>query len=301
MRSKVALPYVLILHCLAASVPTAAEGTRAGEFLHYEDDLHGPYELKAPPHPQYETFTLPGHGLVDQLEVGLVLPDDFNSTKSHPVMLFFGGGPQQRFNWEDWCARFFDVSRALGFARDWVLIAPIAPQGMMFHTELAEEMPRLFDAVRKRYVVEGGRFHLVGQSNGGNSAFKIALRNPEEFVSLTVHTGMPSSLHPDVLSRLHPLHIFMYWGDMDCFGFNKGMKAAAQAIQASGQPPERFDFLEFPGVGHFGILDALTTQPRLNNFWRSLESLRSGSSAPSISLLPPPPQWQASGQTAQEL
>jgi len=173
---------------------------------------------------------------------------------------------------EDWCARFFEVSHAQGFARDWILIAPIAPPGIRFGR--GDEVPRLCEAVRARYQVEGERFHLAGQSNGGNSVFAIAISIPEQCTSLTVHTGVPPSNRPDRLKRLHDIPIFMYCGDRDCFGFDSGMEQTAKSLREAGHPAERLDFVNFPGIGHFGILDVLTEQPRLQHFWQRLEELR---------------------------
>merc|ERR1712070_575174 len=97
-------------------------------------------------------------------EVGVILPEAYSSEKAYPLMLCFGGGPQQRFNWEDWSARFFEVTRARGLARNWIFIAPIATEDSTFMDgdPLHVEIPRLCDALLKQYQVEGGKFHLAG-------------------------------------------------------------------------------------------------------------------------------------------
>ena len=58
---------------------------QAGDFLHYEDDLHGPYELKAPANPVYETLIFHGQPLLEKLELGVVLPRDYDKTKAYPT------------------------------------------------------------------------------------------------------------------------------------------------------------------------------------------------------------------------
>eukprot|EP00747_Dinoflagellata_sp_TGD_P193284 gnl/TRDRNA2_/TRDRNA2_59240_c0_seq1.p1 gnl/TRDRNA2_/TRDRNA2_59240_c0~~gnl/TRDRNA2_/TRDRNA2_59240_c0_seq1.p1 ORF type:complete len:253 (+),score=41.72 gnl/TRDRNA2_/TRDRNA2_59240_c0_seq1:67-825(+) len=248
--------------------------SKAGEFLHHEDHLNGPYELKAPANPQYENVELAGGRFTNALEIGILAPEGFDRMKPYPVMLCFGGGPGQRFNWEDWCARYFEVSRARGLARDWLLLAPIAPKGEMFMRDLAADVPRLCEALRARYNVEGGRFHIAGQSNGGNAAFTAAMRTPELFASLTVHTGVAKYRRPEDLKRLCNLPIFMYCGDQDCFGFNDGMEELSRALLDAGHPPEHLEFVNFSGIGHFGILDVLTSEPRLEEFWRRMDKIR---------------------------
>lgn len=273
------LSVALILHCLIGA-PTWVDGEplKVGRWL-------GSYELKAPLNQRYETFRLAGQGVVDKIQVGVVLPARFDRTKPHPVILFLGGHMQQHHNWEDWCARFFDVSRLQGFAQEWLVIAPIGPEGMN-SVVLLEEIPRLLDAVRARYVVEGGLFHLIGQSNGGALAFEIAIRDPDQFASLTAHTGAARTRQTELLTRLHPLHIFMYCGKLDG-GFMR-MKESAHALMASGH--RRLQFVTFPGTDHWGILEQVAVHKQLEDFWYSLELLRNNATVhEEILQLEPPP------------
>lgn len=166
---------------------------------------------------------------------------------------------------------------------------------------LSEDVPRLFDAVRARYIVEGGQFHLIGQSNGGGKAFRIAIQHPSEIVSLTVHTGAAWAHQTHHLARLHPLHVFMYCGDLDP-GFRQ-MNEAARALFAEGHPANKLEYVTFPNVGHYGILDSVTQQGQLEGFWGKLEELRSGVPESQQTLLLEPPQAHvsASGRAMREL
>jgi len=89
-----------------------------------------------------------------QVSCGVILPASYsesNDARVYPVILAFSGGPQQFFNWNDWAARYFEVSADAGFGDDWIVISPIAPSqsGITFFTDAgAALVPAIFKAVQ---------------------------------------------------------------------------------------------------------------------------------------------------------
>jgi pimeloyl-ACP methyl ester carboxylesterase len=119
----------------------------------------------------------------------VVVPDPFDATEPHPVLLALPPGGQDR--------AMVDLSLQLYFeseacARGWIVVAPAAPDGSSLHEGGAAWVVPLLDELARAFVVEG-RVHLAGVSNGGRSAFRVAAEHAGRFESLSVLPGMPDS------------------------------------------------------------------------------------------------------------
>jgi len=147
------------------------------------------------------------------LRYALVLPRHFDAYREYPVLLALPPGPQDRDMVETGLSRYWGRQAT---ARGWIVISPVAPGGRLFFKGSEEVIPQLLDALLEKYQVEGGKFHLAGVSNGGLSAFRIALNWPERFHSLTVLPGFPPSDRDfKRLDRLKGLPIHMFAGGQD--------------------------------------------------------------------------------------
>lgn len=160
----------------------------------------------------------------------------------------------QRLYWRDEAVR-------LG----WTVVFPIAPPGEKLHGSNLPRMVELLDQIEERFAVEGGRVHLAGVSNGGRTAFELALGNPGRFASLTLAPGMPQDLNLESLGALKDLPIAMYVGGEDR-DWREPMERIAAHLAELGAEPARFTVFE--GEGHTPA--SLTGQ----TIFHTLESFR---------------------------
>jgi pimeloyl-ACP methyl ester carboxylesterase len=90
-------------------------------------------------------------------------------------------------------------------------------------------------------------FHVAGVSNGGLSAFRVALAQPAEFQSLTVLPGFPpNQAGMDNLASLDGIAINMFVGARDA-NWRRSMAQTVAELERLGQTPH-FEIL--PGEGH---------------------------------------------------
>jgi hypothetical protein len=99
--------------------------------------------------------------------------------------------------------------------RNWIVVSPVAPDGMSFYGEGAVLIPDLFDWVEGQYEIEGGKFHIAGPSAGGMSAFRIAVDNPSRCHSMTAMPGYPLADAFAKLDLLRNVSIAMFVGSYD--------------------------------------------------------------------------------------
>lgn len=188
----------------------------------------------------FETLTLENQST---LSWTVRLPREFEASRAHPVLVALPPGDESR--------------QAVGFglrslwgaqatARGWIVVSPAAPAGGWFGEHGAEALDRLLSTLEERYDVEGGRFHLAGCSNGGASAFHLALTAPARFRSLTVVPGLPRGADAEQLSLLAGLRVAMFVGEKD-ETWKTGAETTATALENLGVD---VSLRVLPGEGH---------------------------------------------------
>lgn len=147
------------------------------------------------------------------LEFALVLPEVLEQDRIYPVLLALPPGEQGRDEVESALDRYW-IRQSI--QRNWIVISPIAPDGVRFFEGSETLIPDLLGWVEERYHVEGDKFHVAGLSAGGYSGFRIATIYPERFHSLTVLPGYPIT-EEDFrnLVRLKNMPIAMFVGLYD--------------------------------------------------------------------------------------
>ena len=185
------------------------------------------------------TASVPGTHRMDAVTVdgtvidfAVVEPDGFKAGDVRPVLLAMPPGGQDRQTTENvvdrrWAAE----ARRLG----WVVISPVAPaSGLYYEAASARLIPGLLDALAARYPAEGGKPHLAGISNGGLSAFRIALDHPDRFLSLSTLPGYPpepaDAAHLDVLKAMP---VALYVGGDDS-GWREESEKTSAALKGLG-------------------------------------------------------------------
>ena len=143
----------------------------------------------------------------------VLLPPNYDAAKSYPVVLVFTGGPQQLRGAEntvntDW--------RGEAEKRGYIVISPGTPDGSLFFENADRVFPEFLDAILRDYKVRGGKLHVAGHSNGGLSAFHVAAKYPQYFLTVTGYPGLlENQSDPARINVLKPMCLFMHVGDQD--------------------------------------------------------------------------------------
>lgn len=180
-----------------------------------------------------------------EIEYALVLPADFRNDRNYPALLAFPGGRQNLESVRGALARFWEREAA---KRGYIVFSPAAPTGKPFYESGADLIPEFLQQQLAAFRIEGEKFHVTGLSNGGVSAFVVAIRHPHLFHSLTALAGFPvEQLDLDRLHRLQNIKIAMFVGDGDQY-WKEGMEKTRDRLASLGKPVY---FEVIPRNGHF--------------------------------------------------
>ena len=109
----------------------------------------------------------------------------------------------------------------------------------------------------QQYHIEGGKFHVGGCSNGGRSAFRVALDYPERFHSVVTFPGYPPRESDfEDLGRLQGMHIHLFVGEQENRAWIDGAQRAHEMLDGLGISTH---LTVFPGEGH--IMESLKGDP----------------------------------------
>ena len=178
-----------------------------------------------------------------EIDFAVALPPDFDAEREWPTVLALPPGAQTTAMVE----AGLDLYWAAGPPRGWVVISPAAPGGQLFFEGSESLVGEFLDTVGRTYRPEGGTYHLVGVSNGGISAFRVATADSSRFRSLLVAPGFPLSYEDlDGLGRLVDLPVAMYVGERDS-GWVGPMQDAFATLSGFGA---QVTLEVVPGAGH---------------------------------------------------
>ena len=119
----------------------------------------------------------------------VVTPFPFVKTKAYPAIIAFPGGRQDSKAAK---AAITDFWGPEARKRGYFVFVPEAPKGYRFYQRGVFLAPELIEHFKKKFKIKGEKFHMAGNSNGGLSAFRIALKNRKRISSLTVFLGFPA-------------------------------------------------------------------------------------------------------------
>ncbi|MGE0593992.1 MAG: alpha/beta hydrolase-fold protein [Vicinamibacterales bacterium] len=160
----------------------------------------------------------------------VLLPDGYQPSRTYPAVLVFTGGPQTF----QMAGRTIDADwRAEAERRGYIVISPGTPDGSLFFQGADRIFPAFLDQILRDYKVQGGKLHVAGHSNGGLSAFHIAARHPQYFVSVTGYPGLLDGADMTRMAALQPFCIFMHVGDRDP-GWSGAMEREAEQMRQRG-------------------------------------------------------------------
>jgi len=190
------------------------------------------------------------------LRFALVRPEYYDENQSYPVLLALPPGEQSQSQVEFGLTQYWVKS---SIQKNWIVVSPIAPDGIRFYEGSEELIPDLLDWVKERYLVEGNRFHVAGLSAGGISAFRIAINTPNKFHSLVVLPGYPVGGDFDKLDQLQNVQIAMFVGYYD-----------PSFIEEMGKTAQRLDELGIQFTYHVLPLDEHVITSVSSEEWFSL-------------------------------
>ncbi len=161
----------------------------------------------------------------------VVLPDGYDSAKSYPAILAFGGGPQTMNTVDGILSRNLQAEAE---RRGYIVVAPAAPDGVLFFQGGERIFPAFLDAILKDYHIVDGKFHIAGVSNGGIAAFHVAAANPDYFLSATALPGYLWQPSDEKLLAMAKMCVYLYVGENDEYRWHDEMKREAEFLNAHG-------------------------------------------------------------------
>lgn len=195
----------------------------------------------------YATMTL-SDGTV--LEYALVLPANFDAQRTYPVLLALPPGAQTREMVTAGLDRYWEAEAQ---ARGYVVVSPVAPNGVLFFEGADAYIPEFLQRIAENYRPEGGKFHLAGVSNGGISAFRVAMNNPELFLTLQALPGVPRDLADfSRLDKITAIPTALFVGGNDTTWSEPMQQATLELAGLGGDVSLEI----LPGEGH--VLESLS-------------------------------------------
>ncbi len=149
----------------------------------------------------------------DMLRARIMLPKQFDKSQAYPLLIGLGPG-QGREAGQLWAVQNLWGTQAS--YRSWISVSPLAPEETWFSAKGQRLMKKLVSYLKKAYLVEHAKVHLVGCSNGGVAAMHLALSTPEHWASITLCPGaVRDDFDFDALKRVKADHVWLCVGGQD--------------------------------------------------------------------------------------
>lgn len=161
----------------------------------------------------------------------VVLPNNYDPSKTYPAILAFGGGPQMMRMVDSVLDRNL---RAEAEKRGYIVVAPAAPNDELFFEGGERIFPEFLKMILANYKIEHNKFHIAGPSNGGIAAMHVAALNPDYFLSITAFPGYMWEPSPAKLLAISKMCVFLYVGENDPYMWHDEMKREAEWLSSKG-------------------------------------------------------------------
>ena len=178
------------------------------------------------------------HGLLfEKLEVAdgvvmnyaIIVPERLDIAGGHPTLLALPPGGQDLQMVEVGLERWLPELEQ----RSWIVVSPASIGRQLYFKGAEQYLPALMDHIAGRYPVRDGKFYVFGISNGGISAFRLAVLHPDRVHSITVIPGYPVPLDFNRLGRIKDIPVSMIVGEQDGGWVEKSI-AAQKRLEALG-------------------------------------------------------------------
>jgi len=146
------------------------------------------------------------------IRVGIAEPPACRNNTHCPIALVLPGGLQNQNLMEETLRPWAQMLREAG----WVVLSPIAPSREdLFYGDGAPIVIHMLSHMKQRLGLDTRRITLVGISNGGISAYRVATLAPDYFHRVVVAPGYADDVAIEHLDRLRGLDLISMVGAND--------------------------------------------------------------------------------------
>ncbi len=206
----------------------------------------------------------------------LVLPENYDESKSYPLILFLHGAGERGDNNTSQLNNA--VQRIADNAPNAIIVAPQCPYdnkwvdaewtNVSYSTDEIPESNELklvmgmLEKVQKEYSVDKERIYASGISMGGFGTWDLIVRHPNTFAAAIPVCGGADYTKAE---RLVNMPIYTFHGDSDWDVPVQGTRAMVEAIKSAGG--DKITYTEYAGMGHAIWEDAFGTPGLYDNLF----------------------------------
>ncbi len=163
----------------------------------------------------------------------VALPPGFDPAKTYPTLLAIPGG-EQGIEGAVSMVQYLEQEAGkrgmilIGLSTEYNGVRPM-------YGPYADDtlIPMFMDEILKSYPVEGGKFYITGHSAGGESAFRVAIRHPEMFRTITSTSSYVADEDLPSVAVLKDIPINLFVGGQD-YAYHQGAKQSLDLLTAAG-------------------------------------------------------------------
>jgi pimeloyl-ACP methyl ester carboxylesterase len=194
------------------------------------------------------------------------IPKNFDETKKYPLVVFLHGamsnhrlGLRRAFGQGNIQGTDFikpgnipaetdlEVTRYWPVLKDvdYIVAAPFC-RGTAGYQGIPEaDVYQMLDDLKSRFNIDADRIYLTGLSMGGGGTIWLGLTHPDIWAAIAPCCPAPPEESADLAGNVLNLPVHLFIGDKD-FLYKSVLEWKARLEMAT----PRFDFIEYPGIGH---------------------------------------------------
>lgn len=213
----------------------------------------------------------------DILLYRLILPEDYNSNNTYPLILFLhGAGERGSDNTKQLNNCVQNIANS---APNAIIVAPQCTEGnqwvdtpwsnVSYSTDTVAEsnelqmVMMLLEKLKKEYSVDKDRIYVSGISMGGFGTWDLITRHPNTFAAAIPVCGGADSSKAEVVKDIP---IYTFHGESDWDVPVAGTRAMVEAIKTAGG--NKITYTEYAGRGHNIWDDAFATTGLFDNLFK---------------------------------
>ena len=194
------------------------------------------------------------------------LPENFDETERYPLVIFLHGAWS---NHRLGMRRLFGLGNAQGYdfikpgtvpfetdveaSRYWpefrpvdfIAAAPYARGTAGYQGIPEQDVYEMLDDLKARFLIDENRIYLTGLSMGGGGTLWLGLTRPDIWAAIAPVCPAPPDGAAELAGNAANLPVHLFIGDKDGL-----YKTAAEWKTRLETTAQRFDYAEYPGVGH---------------------------------------------------